>query len=284
MPDDLNVAIILIGPEPRRRLVNHGFAGHVFCGGNRLILRIGPVFQPHPAVVTPAPLFGDVAGCINAVDGGRPRCIDLDAVRGLQSELVGEIHGRLDADAYKDHVGRNDRSVVQFDSLGSCLPDGDAAHDLHALGTVKFLRIPAEGRRASLGQYRCGFLQHDNVAPACNRCGGDLEADDAASNESDVLARLQRTPQRQRIVHAAEIADRQRAALKFGKSARTRTCRQQQLVERKGLSVFQPDLASLDIGRDDAGRCRQGHVKFDPVVVSADKCRLGLAVDQDRLR
>src|SRR6266702_2717324 len=34
---DLDVDAVLIGPEPRRRLVDRGFATHVFRGGDRLI-------------------------------------------------------------------------------------------------------------------------------------------------------------------------------------------------------------------------------------------------------
>ena len=158
----------------------------------------------------------------------------------VQAELVSEIDRRLDADADKDNIGRYDRSVVQFDSACGRLLDGSTAHDLHAPGRVKLSRISAQCRRSDLGQHRSFLLEDDDMAATGHRRGGDLEADDAAANENDIPARLQRTPQCQRIVHAAEIADRQRATLEFRHPAGARTCRQQQPIECKDLPSSSP--------------------------------------------
>ena len=85
VPDVLEADFVLVGEEVGQPIVGLMEAGGVAAGGAALVEGVGPVLGAHVAVVVRVPGVGDVAGGVDARDGGLEVLVDDDAVVDMQA-------------------------------------------------------------------------------------------------------------------------------------------------------------------------------------------------------
>src|ERR1700759_4249933 len=95
---NLNIQVILIGPEPRRVVVLPGVADHVAGDGNCLVLRVSPRFHADSTAMAAAPLQRGVACAKYVCHRGSAASVDGNAAGASKPQSFRKRHDRLNTD------------------------------------------------------------------------------------------------------------------------------------------------------------------------------------------
>jgi hypothetical protein len=109
--DDLQLEVVLVGPEPWQLVVDDLAAAQVRRRGLRLFERVVDGLEPDAASVTQARLAGAVADRIDVRVASPAVFIDGDAVVAGNPRFLGQLDIGQDPDPDDDEIGRVYRTV-----------------------------------------------------------------------------------------------------------------------------------------------------------------------------
>src|SRR5690606_11952015 len=116
---DLQLDVVLVGPEPWPRFIGPCRTEHVFGHDFRLIYGIADAFKPDPPALMRE--GGTVPRGPDRGVGTAAKGIGADAVVDAQSSLFGKAGQRRNADADNDEIDRQGAAVGQHRSLDAGL-------------------------------------------------------------------------------------------------------------------------------------------------------------------
>ncbi len=135
---DLQLHVILIGPEPRLRVIGRVTAGDDRSGGFSLVDGILHRFESYPPILPG--LHGAIAGGKDRRVRGAGELVDEDAVRNVKTGFLGQLVVRHDADADDGEIDLDHRSVRKLSAANMPIPADEtlkpglfADHDIMAL-------------------------------------------------------------------------------------------------------------------------------------------------------
>jgi len=126
--DDLQLDVVLVGPEPGQRLVGLFLVTQACRGSLGLVGGVGHRLQPQALLVKSIWMIGAVTSRDDIAIGGTAVFIDQDAVIDGQPGFLCQFDIGQDADANHHQVGRDQRAVGTADLLDmiatfeTCLP------------------------------------------------------------------------------------------------------------------------------------------------------------------
>ncbi len=170
--DDLDVEIVLIGPEPRRIAVFAVCPGDIAGDADRLVLRIGPGLDADGAVVAFAPLQRHVAGAEHIGRRRPPVSVDLDAGIGGKAQITRDRIAGIDANSDQNDVRLQLGSVGQTDAVQSRCRDRGAKLEADAMVAMPRLDDVAHQSGERPGQQSRQALDHGNIAAVLGRGAG----------------------------------------------------------------------------------------------------------------
>ena len=113
--DQLEVVAVLVGPEPRRVVVDRVSAEHGIRGGDALPVRVVEVLEAYVPTDAIRPPARDVTGGEDLGDVGASLGVDDDPVVDPQAGCGGRRHVGFDADADHDQIPGHGAGIGEFD-------------------------------------------------------------------------------------------------------------------------------------------------------------------------
>ncbi len=213
--DALDLAVVLIRPHERHRRERRRFR----VGGEQqalrdvdaLLGRIRPVLEPHELAVEQR--VGPPRDVARGDDArrGEPGGVAHDAVVEGEAGAFEPARFGGDADTDDDDIGLDGGVVGEADALDAAVALD--AVDLHVRAQIDAVvavhgrdHVAQRGTEASHHRVR-QCLQDGHVEAPTPACRCDLGADEAGTDHDDLWARVELSPQRQRVVEGPERED-----------------------------------------------------------------------------
>uniref|UniRef100_A0A0N4Z2Z2 LigA n=1 Tax=Parastrongyloides trichosuri TaxID=131310 RepID=A0A0N4Z2Z2_PARTI len=203
---DLQLDVILVGPEPRHfrrrgRAADDG-RGHLLG----LFQGVGHALQPvHDAAVDRDGPPRHIADRVDVRVAGAGGLIDHHAVLARQARSPRQGFARQSADADKDGVRRDQRSVGQPHAAVLEARDLDAGQDLDAVFLVQIGEEGRQGLRRHAGQHPVHALDHHRLGAQGAGRGRRLQPDIAAADHRQPFARRQHGLQPLGVIEGAQL-------------------------------------------------------------------------------
>jgi hypothetical protein len=222
-PGNLDPVTVLVGPDVRhlhRRLRKaEDVGGH----NRRVLVRVGPVLDPHRLAVERVRPAGDIARRVDLREAGHAQpLVAADPVIERQSRRFQPLRRRPRADAHDDEIGGKHPPVGQRHAghrarIGLQVINPDAGVQLDAVPAVQVRELLSDHLTEQVGHWHRLRLDDRHRAAVLARGRGQFRSDEARSDDHDPRCLGQGRAQRERVVggadgvHAAQVAVRQRS-------------------------------------------------------------------------
>src|SRR5262245_35544127 len=253
-PEDLEIDVVLVRPEPGQLVVARVLAERCLGGDDRLVLRVRPRLEAHTSIETREWRVGAVAGGEDFRVGRAALLVHDDAVVDDEPRVTRERDVRLEADADHYRVGFHRAAVRESYRERAAVFDrfhADSEADPDAFALVARAEECRDSRRyGACAETVERFNDHHRRA-AFARGRSDLEPDPAAADDRQLLSGTQRLADRKRVLDRAEVERARRVAAGHPKTTRCAAGRQDELVVGDGASVGERDAlrGSIDLRR-----------------------------------
>src|SRR5688572_214544 len=279
-PDDLQLQLVLVRPEPRRLVMRNGFPAEVRGCGLRLLEGVVHRLEADAPAVALARVAAAVADGVNVRVARAAVLVHRDAVVALESRGLGERAVRHEADADDHEVRWHLRAVRALDGVDAAVAE-EALHlalrqHVDAVACVLGLVEAAHLRRDHAVHHAVHHFDDGDVEPELAECRCALEADVAGAHDRDAHAGLDAGADRLDVRHRAQHvhAGQVRAA------ALQRACvaadREHKLVVGEAAAVRELHLARGGVDADD--RVAEHELAVDAIVECAVPDRQALNV------
>ena len=204
---DLQLDLVLVGPEPRHRIVGLRLAHDRLRRGLGLIDGVLHAFEPDLAAIALREEPRAIADRID-VRRGAGEVVDHDAVlarqaRGRREIVVGAGAGRDQHEIGGDALAGRERDAGRA-ALALDRGKPRAEPDIDAARAVQRIEEGGHGLAGDALHHPALGLDHDRLAALLAHDGRDLEADIAAADDDDAARVIERRAQTPDIVDLAE--------------------------------------------------------------------------------